>query len=187
MKDSRVLISAAIVFCYTVGSYGLGLWLPLILDAHQLSTTAIGWLSVIPFLFATLATLVLARFVDRTGLKFYTLLFTLILGLAGMIAAVYADDLMPALICVSFGLVGTIAARTVFYTIPQHFLAGAAAAGGLAFINSIGAFGGFVGPSIMGWVKSGTGTYDAGMMAMAGFLVVAIGATFMLKRMVRSI
>src|SRR5262249_18587892 len=42
IKDARVLLSAAIVFSYTVGSYGLSLWLPLILQEHQLSTNAIG-------------------------------------------------------------------------------------------------------------------------------------------------
>src|SRR5262249_33488920 len=69
MKDGRVLLSALIVFCYTVGSYGLGVWLPLILKGHQISTTIVGWLSTIPFLFATLSTLFFAYFVDRSGKK----------------------------------------------------------------------------------------------------------------------
>ena len=37
-------------------------------------------------------------------------------------------------------------ARAIFWTIPPRFLTGMAAAGGLAFINSIGTTGGFVGP-----------------------------------------
>jgi ACS family tartrate transporter-like MFS transporter len=52
--------------------------------------------------------------------------------------------------------------RTVFYTIPQSFLTGPAAAGGLAFINSVGAFGGFVGPYLVGFLKDATGSFNAG-------------------------
>jgi MFS transporter, ACS family, tartrate transporter len=186
MKDPRVLMSALIVFCYTVGSYGISLWLPLILKGHDLSTTAIGWLSAIPYLFATVATLVFARFVDKTGLKVYTLIFTLVLGIAGMVLSVFFPSLLPALIWITVGLIGVISARTIFYTIPQLFLTGAAAAGGLAFINSLGAFGGFVGPSMMGWLKDVTGSYDAGMFGMAAVLVIAIVTAIGLKRSVRN-
>ena len=37
------------------------------------------------------------------------------------------------------------------------FLTGSAAAGGIAFINSIGNLGGFVGPYAIGWIKDATG------------------------------
>ena len=52
--------------------------------------------------------------------------------------------------------------------------AGLAAAGGLAMINSVGVFGGFVGPSIMGFMKDATGSYNGGLMAMSGFLFLAM-------------
>lgn len=186
MKDPRVLLSTFIVFCYTVGSYGLGLWLPLILKQHPLSNTEIGWLSAIPFLFATLSTFAFAWIGDRTGQKIYTLLATLVLGIVGMVCSVLYPALTPALVWITVGLAGLISARTIFYTIPQHFLTGAAAAGGIAFINSFGAFGGFVGPSLMGWMKDRTGSFDAGMYGMVAFLVAAIVASLALKRLVRT-
>jgi cyanate permease len=52
---------------------------------------------------------------------------------------------------------------------------GAAAAGGIAFINSVGAFGGFVGPYMVGFLKDATGSFDAGMLGMAAILVIATG------------
>src|SRR5260370_41829023 len=48
-------------------------------------------------------------------------------------------------------------ARAIFWNVPTRFLTGIGAAGGLAFINTIGVFGGFVGPSMMGWLKDWTG------------------------------
>lgn len=50
---------------------------------------------------------------------------------------------------------------------------GQAAAGGIALINSIGAFGGFVGPSLMGYLKEQTQCFTAGLMVMGCILFAA--------------
>src|SRR3981081_3841014 len=52
LKDTLVLILAAIQFGFTLGSYGIGIWLPLILKEYHLSTWTIGWISAISYLFA---------------------------------------------------------------------------------------------------------------------------------------
>ena len=70
-------------------------------------------------------------------------------------------------------LVGITAARAVFWTVPARFLTGVAAAGGLAFINSIGTIGGFVGPAVGGWLKDLTGSFAAGLIGMGGFLLLS--------------
>ncbi len=78
-------------------------------------------------------------------------------------------------------LTGINAARGIFWTIPPRFLTGIAAAGGLAFINSIGTMGGFVGPYIMGWLVDRTGSFSAGLAVMAVFLLAAAGLATSLK------
>ncbi len=50
----------------------------------------------------------------------------------------------------------------VFWAIPPIFLGGTAAAAGIALINSIGNLGGFVGPTVMGWLRGTTGDYSQG-------------------------
>jgi nitrate/nitrite transporter NarK len=181
MKDTRVLMLTAITFAFTIGSYGIGIWLPLILKGHGLSNMDVGWLSAVPYLFATAGMLLWARLVDRKGRKIYNLMAALILGALGLTLSVVITSLVPALACLTLALVGTISARTVFYTIPQSFLTGTAAAGGIAFINSVGAFGGFVGPYMAGFLKDTTGSFNAGMIAMAVILVVATGIAGTLK------
>jgi nitrate/nitrite transporter NarK len=52
-------------------------------------------------------------------------------------------------------------------------LTGVAAAGGLAFINSIGTIGGFVGPTVVGWLKNATGSFSAGLIGMGAFLLLS--------------
>ena len=78
-----------------------------------------------------------------------------------------------ALIGFSVALIGVSAARAVFWTVPTRFLTGVAAAGGLAFINSIGTVGGFVGPSMMGWLREFSGSYVFGLAAVAAIMVAA--------------
>ena len=180
LRDRRVLVLAGITFAFTIGSYGIGIWLPLILKGHGLPTLTIGFVSAIPYFFATVAMLLWARVADRTGRKILNMALALACGVVGLVLSVMVTSLVPALVGLTLALIGTISARTVFYTIPQTFLTGAAAAGGLAFINSVGAAGGFVGPFMVGWLKDATGSYDAGMLGMAFILVLALGLSGLL-------
>ena len=86
---------------------------------------------------------------------------------------------------ITVALIGVNGARAIFWTIPPRFLSGLAAAGGLAFINSIGTSGGQVGPSIMGWLRDYTGSFSAGLLAMSGFLLLAAGLAWSMRLLVR--
>ena len=58
---------------------------------------------------------------------------------------------------------------------PATFLQGNAAAAGTALINSMGAVGGFIGPSLIGWLADDNDgdDYDASMMTIGVFLMCA--------------
>ena len=53
------------------------------------------------------------------------------------------------------------------------FLSGSAAAAGIATINSIGNLGGFVGPTVIGWIKDTTGSFLGGLYVVAGLLCLS--------------
>jgi ACS family tartrate transporter-like MFS transporter len=184
VMDARVLILAAIQFGFTLGSYGIGIWLPLMLKEYHLSTLGIGWTSAIPYLFASAGMILWARYVDRKGRRVANLAITCFLGGAGLVAPILSGSLAVALIGFSVALVGVTAARAIFWTIPTRFLTGVAAAGGLAFINSIGTVGGFVGPSMMGWLKEFSGSYVVGLTAVAAIMIAATVASMSLKLVV---
>ncbi len=67
LADKRVLILAGVQFGFTLGSYGIGIWLPLIIKEHHLSNLAIGFISAVPYLFASVGMMAWAWHVDRTG------------------------------------------------------------------------------------------------------------------------
>ncbi|MGI4943883.1 MAG: MFS transporter [Janthinobacterium lividum] len=172
--DPRVLILAGVQFGFTLGSYGIGIWLPLIVKQYHLSDLVIGFVSAIPYLFASMAMMAWAWHVDRTGRRIANLVVTCLLGAVGLaVSVLVSGSLLVGLFGLTLALVGVTAARAVFWTVPTRFLTGVAAAGGLAFINTIGTVGGFVGPAMMGWLRDLTGSFQSGLLAMSAIMLAA--------------
>ena len=64
------------------------------------------------------------------------------------------------------------------------FLSGSAAAGGIALIVSIGQLGGFMGSTLIGYVKEQTGDYSDAMLTISVLLIAAAGIALLLGRSV---
>ena len=186
LKDYRVALLALIQFSYTVGSYGVAIFLPLILKAQGFGNLGVGWLTALTNVAACVSMLVWARFIDRSGKSIFHLALTCLVSGLGLILAVSTGAFIPAYIGLTLAVVGTNTARAVLWTIPTRFLTGLAAAGGLAMINSVGVFGGFVGPSIMGFMKDATGSYNGGLLAMSGFLFFAFVLALAMRQFIAS-
>ena len=185
LGDPRVILLAVVQFGFTLAAYGVSIWLPLIIQEYHLSSLAIGFLAAIPYVFATAGMLLWARHVDRTGKKIGNMVLCLGLATIGLAAYLLSGSLVISLIDLTLALVGVTAARGIFWAIPPRILTGAGAAAGLAFINSIGTFGGFVGPYMMGVFKDATGGFTTGIMAMAGVMVITTALAASLKLLVR--
>ncbi len=186
LRDRRVLLLAAIQFTFTIGSYGVAIFLPLIIKGQNFSNLAVGFISALPSLVACIAMILWAGSVDRSGRKIDNLALTNLLSGAGIVLAVYMSANFPiALLGLTAVVVGTNTARAILWTIPTRFLSGIGAAGGLALINSVGTIGGFVGPSIMGELKELTGSFNTGLLALSGFMFVSMALTLCLKLVIR--
>jgi ACS family tartrate transporter-like MFS transporter len=132
-------------------------------------------------LFASAGMILWARYVDQKGRRIVHLAIACLLGGAGLVAPVVSGSLAIGLMGFSTALIGVTAARAIFWSIPTRFLTGVAAAGGLAFINSIGTVGGFVGPFMMGWLREFSGSYIVGLTAVAAIMAAAALASMSLK------
>ena len=171
LADWRVILLALIQFGFTLGSYGTGIFLPQIVKGFGLTNLVASLLSAVPYVFASAAMLWWAWRVERTGGSTANLAIACVVGMAGLALSVAAGNLAVALAALTLALVGITAARAIFWPIPTRFLTGLGAAAGLAFINSIGAAGGFAGPYLMGWLRDATGSFEAGLVTMAGTLL----------------
>jgi len=171
LKDPRVLILGAVQFGFLVGSYGVGIWLPQIIKLGHLSDLQIGFITSGVYAVASLSMILWANHVDRGGNKVVNLALSCALGGVGLLGAILTSSFWISLAWLTLSLAGINAARGIFFTIPMRFLTGIALAGGIAFINSIGTAGGFVGPSVVGWLVDETGSFTAGLAFMAVFLL----------------
>lgn len=186
LADTRVWILAGVQFGFLVGSYGVGFFLPQILQARELSTTRIGLLTSACYACATLAMILWARHVDHGGRKLTHLALSCAVSAAGFLAAViFREQFWLAFAGITVAVIGVNGARAIFWTVPPRFLSGMAAAGGLAFINSIGTSGGQVGPYVMGWLRQYTGSFTIGLLSLSGFLMVAASLAWWLAVRVR--
>jgi MFS family permease len=184
LRDPRVLILGGVQFGFLVGSYGIGIFLPQILNTGVLSNVQIGFVTSACYAVASVTMVLWAARVDRRGNKVGNLAVACLVTAGGFLFAIaFADSLWLSVVGVTVAVSGVNAARALFWTIPPRFLSGMAAAGGLAFINSIGTAGGFVGPTIMGFLTDRTGSFSAGLFALTGFLLVAAALAWWLKRL----
>ena len=173
MKDARVLILGGIFFGFTVGTWGIGIWLPQIIKTGHMSDLKVGFVTAACYIVASMGMILWAIHLDKSGRRITNLVLACLVSAAGLLFAMLTRNFWLSLVWVTVALVGINAARAIFWVIPTRFLTGVAAAGGLAFINSIGTTGGFVGPAMMGWLKDLTGSFNAGLLAMSGFLIAA--------------
>ena len=181
-RDVRVLILAGVQFGFLVGSYGIGIFLPQILDTGRLSDVQIGFVTSACYAVASVTMIVWAGRVDRRGNKVGNLSAACAVAAVGFVGSIaFSDNFWNSIFWIMVAVSGVNAARALFWTIPPRFLSGMAAAGGLAFINSIGTMGGFVGPTIMGFLRDHTGSFAVGQMALGGFLLAASLLAWSLK------
>jgi MFS family permease len=167
----RVFVFALINFCFIVGSLGVSIWMPQIVRGFGLSYVMTGLVAALPYLIAAIFMLFLGRAAARSQHRiFYVVgaLATAAVALALSVATTTPVLAMLALIVTVCGIMGFLA---TFWAVPSSFLTGPAAAGGLAVIVSIGNLGGFVGPSLIGYLREQTNSFIIPLLSIAAIML----------------
>ncbi|MDA3627543.1 MFS transporter [Saccharopolyspora sp. WRP15-2] len=174
LRDPKVYLLAVGYFCLISGLYAVSFWLPTILKENGLTdTVTIGLYSAVPYAFAIVLMIVLGRRSDRTGeRRLHSAVTALLSAVALAVAAFTASNFAVSLIAIVIATACMWASYTVFWAMPSQYLKGTAAAGGIALINSIGLLGGFVSPTLIGFVKDATGSTVVGLLSMVVLLLV---------------
>src|ERR1700761_7489132 len=156
-------------------NYGLSFFLPQIVKAFGMTTFMTTVVSAAPYAVGTLAMVWWGLRSDRAAERRWHTAIPLFIAAAGIAASTVLDD--PTLKMIAFCVAGfgIFACLPVFWTLPTAFLSGAAAAAGIAVVNSIGNLAGFAGPFAMGWIKDHTGSYTGGLLLLAGLGIIAAG------------
>jgi ACS family tartrate transporter-like MFS transporter len=182
LANPEVLKLALTYFLWITGFWGATYWMPKVLKEQSgWSNLAVGWMLVVPMILSLLFMLAIARSSTRTGEKRWHGAVGLFLGAVGLILGALATNQATAYVALCLALVGVYAPFGVWWSYPTTFLTGAAAAGAIGLINSLGNVGGFIGPYLTGYLKEKTGSYSAAWMLLAvsllfsGLLMLTLG------------
>lgn len=184
--DRDVLILSGIYCAWVCGFYGVTLFLPIFVKALSatMSNQVVGFLVMVPYLFAFIAMYAIGRHSDRTGERRYHTVAGMLTGALGLAGSIFLADIsIPvAMLVFTIAVMGIYGSFGPFWSIPSSFLTTTAAAGAIAMINSIGNLGGFVGPYAMGFIRDSTGSFTGGILFLVICLLGAAGLLMMLRK-----
>lgn len=173
----------ALIMCtIQTGSYGLTLWVPQIVKGwSKLGNLQVGLISALPYAAAAAGMVLIGISSDRRDERFLHIVIPTAVGAMGFVAAAYLASPVAGLLALTVAAVGDYGTRGPFWALPGRFLAGDAAAGGIALINTLGAFGGFIGPYLVGYLKNLTGSFESGLLVLAFLLLLGAVGTLRLR------
>jgi D-galactonate transporter len=173
LADPRTWILAFIYFTCAGGGYTLSFWLPTMVKSLGVTDLVkIGFYTVIPYTFGALGILLLGWSSDKFRERRWHVGSGLIIGgLALYLTAFLGGAFWTtiAMLCVAqFFIFGS---GVLFWSIPPTYLSAQAAAAGISIISSIGILGGFVSPTLIGFMKDWTGSINGGLAFMTAVIV----------------
>jgi ACS family tartrate transporter-like MFS transporter len=185
LLSPKVWMIGAYFLCALTANYAYYFSAPAILqEATGWSVAKVGFL-IAGFGLAGAAGLLLnGAHSDRSGERAFHCIVPCILMGAGYLTASYARA--PWLIVTTLGMsfVAFMSMQGPALAVPTQFLAGRAAAAGIAAMNTITMFSGFIGPYWMGVTKDATGSYWLGLR---GLVVPSVGAALVMLLLTRNL
>jgi ACS family phthalate transporter-like MFS transporter len=181
LRDPRVYVIAAgwatVPICGTILNY----WTPTIIKLAGVSNLLnIGLLSALPYIVGAASMLLIARSSDvRLERRWHFALSTTAGAVGAAVLTTLTHNWPAAIACLSLVSISYFAAAAIIWTIPPAYLKGSAAAGGIGIISSLGQVGAFFAPILLGWIKTVSGSFSAGILLVAA-LVFLGGITVLL-------
>jgi len=181
LRMTRAIISPQLAMLTIIhlmvgfGVYGKAFFLPLMLKTFDFSNVAVGYWTAVPAVAGVAGMILFSQSSDRTGERVWHLVIPLLIGgfglmLAGMAIGTHAPLAIAAFALAAFGISGAL---PVFWNLPTAFLGASAAAGGIAFINSVGNISGYAAPQAVGLLHDFSGSYRMPMLVMGMMVTVA--------------
>ena len=175
LKSKWVWLLCLVYFLLNVGGYGYELWMPSIINELKgLSFTSfgIGLVNAFPYLLAGISMFLVGRNSDRTGDRRWHVAVSAAISAIGFFLSACFQNPFLALASLTIAFIGLKSTSGPFWALATSFLTGTAAAGGIAFINSVGNLGGFVGPYLVGVFKDRTGNNQLALWILGGALLL---------------
>ena len=181
-----VWMLAGVYIVIQIGVYIVNLWMPLILSglAHNGSgdSSLIARYATVPYVLAAILTVVVGWSSDRWNERRGHLACCMALAAVGFAWAARAESISVALWAMSLVAVGLWSTMGPFWALMTRMVGGAAAAGGVAIITAVGAFGGFLGPYVTGRLRDVTHSFAGGLYLIGGLAAGAAMLSLAVRR-----
>jgi len=177
IKEPRLYILCVMAMALVSGIGGLSFWLPTMLhEAGFENYMTLGLVAAIPYAFSLIVQQWVAHNSDRTNdRRWHVVGCASVCCVAWFLLPSFAANPIISVLLLSFTCAGAFGATGPFWSMPSGFLSGAAAAGGIAVVTSIGSMSAFLSPIFVGWITDKTGTLAAGQYYYGMlFLIAAI-------------
>ena len=178
LADTQILVFCFIFFSVAWTIYGATFWLPsMIKKMGNVSDFEVGLFNSIPWIISIAAMYGFAALAAKFKHQQAWVATTLLIAALGMFMSTYGGPVF-AFVAICFAAVGFKAASALFWPIPQAYLDARIAAAVLALINSVGNLGGFVAPTVFGFLEERTGSIQGGLYGLAATSVLAAIVVF---------
>ncbi|GHB13606.1 MFS transporter [Salinicola rhizosphaerae] len=177
--SGRVWALCLIYFGFIYGLYALAFFLPTIIGGFeaQFGTSfdlmQKGLITAIPYLPAAVVLYFWSRDATRRGVRSWHIALPAFTGAVSVPLALFMDSPAATVAMITITACSIFAALPNFWTLPTRFLDGAAAAAGVALINTIGNIAGFSSGYLTGALHDLTGSYTLPMFVVGGFMAMA--------------
>jgi MFS transporter, ACS family, tartrate transporter len=174
---SQQILVLTLAYCLMAyGIYAIAFFLPLIVKSLGLSNTMIGYVLALPNICGSIGMVLCSRNSDRTGERIWHVVLPVALaGVGAMAAGLLLGNIYLTIAAFCVAMFGVLSSLPVFWSLPTAYLGTAAAAGGIAFINSVGNISGYIAPQITGLLRDATGGYMVPLLVTGVIMLIGAG------------
>ncbi|MET8468527.1 MFS transporter [Streptomyces sp. NPDC006422] len=179
LTNPRVWILSVVYFGFVYGLYALAFFLPTIISGFEdqfgtsFSVMDKAWITAIPYLPAAIVLYFWSRDATRRGTRTWHVAVPAVVGGVSIPVALYMNSPTATVAVITVTACAIFAALPVFWAVPSRFLTGAAAAAGIALINTMGNVAGFAASYVTGWLHDWTGAYYVPLFLVGALMLVS--------------
>ena len=178
LTNGRTWALAVAFFAIVFGLYPIAFFLPTMIENLSSSIGSAAnvssvLLAAIPSVAAIVVMVLWSRVAVRRSAVFSTTV-PMAFGALGLVGATFTQNGALFIIAVCVSISGIYTAMPQFWRIPALSMTGAAAAAGIALINSVSNLSGFIGPYVTGAIETATGSYTYALLTIAAVIVVGL-------------
>ena len=177
LRDKRIWLLILVFFCIIAANSSLTFFGPtLVKEVGFTDPLTVGWIMSFAFLCGAAGMVFNGFHSDRSHESRFHCGLAAALGAISLLVVGLFLHVSTAVVLVglTLAIVGTMSAIPVFWQMPNRFLSGSAAAGGLALINSVANLAGFGAPFMLGVIKTRTGSLSTGLFVVAAVEACAL-------------